>query len=75
MESSGKGLVARERQQNTMTACLNDMARKEIEQGKKAANEKEGGIYDLTTPRWSRYYQAMRKRVRFPRYYKKKLNW
>lgn len=51
------------------------MARKEIEQGKKAANEKEGGIYDLTTPRWSRYYQAMRKRVRFPRYYKKKLNW
>jgi hypothetical protein len=31
--------------------------------------------YDLATPLWSRYYRAMRKRVRFPRYYKRALNW
>lgn len=31
--------------------------------------------YDLTTPLWSKYYQEVRKRIRFPRYYKKALNW
>lgn len=31
--------------------------------------------YDLSTPIWNRYYEAMRKRIRFPRYYKKALNW
>ncbi len=31
-------------------------------------------IYDLRTPRFDRYYRAMRERVRFPRYYKKALN-
>ena len=31
--------------------------------------------YDLATPLWAKYYEAMRKRVRFPRYYKKALNW
>ncbi len=32
-------------------------------------------IYDVETPRWSKYYQRMRKHIRFPRYYKKSLNW
>lgn len=35
----------------------------------------EGTAYDLRTPLWSKYYAAMRKRVRFPRYYKKAVNW
>jgi len=31
--------------------------------------------YDLETPLWSKYYQQVRKSIRFPRYYKKALNW
>ena len=31
--------------------------------------------YDLTTPLWNKYYREVRKRIRFPRYYKKQLNW
>jgi hypothetical protein len=27
------------------------------------------------TPLWDKYYQEMRKRIRFPRYYKRALNW
>ncbi len=42
-------------------------------------DEKEGvvekGTYDLTTPLWSKYYQQVRKSIRFPRYYKRALNW
>ncbi len=32
-------------------------------------------IYDLSTPMVDKYYREMRKRVRFPRYYKRALNW
>ncbi len=32
-------------------------------------------IYDLSTPLVDKYYREMRKRIRFPRYYKKALNW
>jgi hypothetical protein len=32
-------------------------------------------IYDLSTPLWSKYYHKVRKRIRFPRYYKRALNW
>ena len=32
-------------------------------------------IYDLSTPLVDKYYREVRKRVRFPRYYKKALNW
>ncbi len=35
----------------------------------------KASAYDLATPLWSRYYKAMRKRIRFPRYYKRALNW
>ena len=39
------------------------------------ATESSPSLYDLSTPGWDRYYQEIRKRVRFPRYYKKLLNW
>lgn len=32
-------------------------------------------IYDLSTPLVDKYFREVRKRVRFPRYYKKALNW
>ncbi|MCB0770141.1 MAG: hypothetical protein KDC00_07025 [Flavobacteriales bacterium] len=32
-------------------------------------------VYDLSTPLWSKYYHKVRKRIRFPRYYKRALNW
>lgn len=35
--------------------------------------EKE--TYDLSTPLWSKYYRQVRKSIRFPRYYKRALNW
>ena len=35
----------------------------------------DDGIYDMRTPLWSKYYNEVRKRIRFPRYYKKALNW
>ncbi len=35
----------------------------------------EDKAYDLSTPLWSRYYEAVRKRIRFPRYYNKSANW
>ncbi|MCB9184422.1 MAG: hypothetical protein H6591_10945 [Flavobacteriales bacterium] len=50
-------------------------AKKSASVSKEAANRPGEEAYDLSTPRWSRYYQAMRKRIRFPRYYKKALNW
>lgn len=31
--------------------------------------------YDLETPRWQQFYKRVRKTIRFPRYYKKDLNW
>jgi hypothetical protein len=37
--------------------------------------DQEPKVYDLNTPIWNRYYQRVRKTIRFPRYYKKALNW
>lgn len=31
--------------------------------------------YDLSTPLWAKYYKEVRKSIRFPRYYKRSLNW
>lgn len=63
-------------QHNQGLACLLIMAaKKSASVSKEAANRPGEEAYDLSTPRWSRYYQAMRKRIRFPRYYKKALNW
>ncbi|MCB9169876.1 MAG: hypothetical protein H6594_05915 [Flavobacteriales bacterium] len=35
----------------------------------------ERTLYDLRTPLWDKYYREVRRSVRFPRYYKKVLNW
>jgi hypothetical protein len=35
----------------------------------------ESSVYGSGTPIWNKYYQQVRKRVKFPRYYKKALNW
>ena len=43
---------------------------------KQQKNKKpEPAVYDLNTPSGSKYYQKVRKSIRFPRYYKKALNW
>ncbi|MEO8068732.1 MAG: hypothetical protein ABI599_13640 [Flavobacteriales bacterium] len=34
-----------------------------------------GNTYDLRTPLWELYYRRVRATVRFPRYYKKAVNW
>jgi hypothetical protein len=35
----------------------------------------DGRVYELDTPRWRRYYEEVRKTIRFPRYYKRTENW
>lgn len=35
----------------------------------------ERDLYDLSTPLWHKYYEEVRKTIRFPRYYKYELNW
>lgn len=35
----------------------------------------ERDVYDLSTPLWHKYYEQVRKSIRFPRYYKQDLNW
>ncbi len=52
------------------------MARKKNETKEEVAKgSEEHSVYASTTPIWDKYYQEMRKRVKFPRYYKKALNW
>jgi hypothetical protein len=56
------------------TRLLNTMdTKKKDEKGEKLSIVHS--LYDLSTPILDRYYRAMRKRVKFPRYYKKALNW
>jgi len=31
-------------------------------------------VYEPNTPMWHRYYMAVRKRIKFPRYYKRALD-
>ena len=35
----------------------------------------QNGVYDLSTPLIDKYLRQMRRHIRFPRYYKKALNW
>lgn len=35
----------------------------------------EQSVYDMDFPLWRRYYDRVRRTVRFPRYYKKEWNW
>jgi hypothetical protein len=41
----------------------------------RAGKGPDPAVYDLSTPRIDRYLRAMRRNIRFPRYYKKALNW
>jgi hypothetical protein len=43
--------------------------------GEKPQENAEQLVYELDTPIWRKYYQQIRKTIRFPRYYKKELNW
>lgn len=51
----------------------NDRSR--ISVGEHGAGHVEQLVYELDTPMWRKYYQQIRKTIRFPRYYKKDLNW
>ena len=50
-----------------------NMATKEKKE-KKAVSALQA-LYDLSTPVLDKYYREARKRVKFPRYYKRALNW
>ncbi len=43
--------------------------------GEHCTGKVEQLVYELDTPMWHKYYQQVRKTIRFPRYYKKDLNW
>ncbi len=53
------------------------MARKKDNEPKKVerAAEQDDTVYSMCSPLWSKYYTEVRKRIRFPRYYKKAVNW
>ncbi len=53
------------------------MERKKVDSkpGKPAAAASRSNEYDLETPLWQKYYERVRKTARFPRYYKRELNW
>jgi hypothetical protein len=62
--------------------CLIDMKRKRVRYDNATAKvrlihekETEKDVYDLSTPLWNKYYQEVRKTIRFPRYYKRSVNW
>jgi hypothetical protein len=41
----------------------------------KRSRKDEATEYDLRTPLLDKYLREMRKHIRFPRYYKRSLNW
>lgn len=45
------------------------------QKGKENKDKEKKELYDLSTPLWDKYYQKVRRSVRFPRYYKESLNW
>lgn len=48
---------------------------KEIREKGTATVPVEDDVYTQEMPKWRRYYLKVRKNIRFPRYYKKALNW
>lgn len=38
-------------------------------------DQPERSVYEERTPLWEKYYQRVRRTIRFPRYYRKDLNW
>lgn len=53
--------------------------RKEAERPERKRSDPGGDgtkeAYDLETPLWRRYYERIRKGIRFPRYYDRSVNW
>lgn len=72
-------------QHSGVLGCLIGMKRKQVEFNHATAKARripeqpeasvEKDVYDLSTPLWHKYYEAVRKSIRFPRYYKHDLNW
>jgi hypothetical protein len=63
-------------QQLQVFVCPFDMARDAKRIPNETPNDRvDGKVYELDTPRWRQYYLAVRKTIRFPRYYKKTENW
>jgi hypothetical protein len=57
------------------TAHFKNAAAKAVRLREEAEGEVTKEPYDLSTPLWSKYYHAVRKSIRFPRYYKHEVNW
>ncbi len=52
------------------------MPRKKKQEEREVRERSDGSsVYDIGTPIWDKYYHEVRKHVKFPRYYKKALNW
>lgn len=52
--------------------CLLIMARKKDFPKQEVPSETlSASVYESNTPIWHRYYMAVRKRIKFPRYYKR----
>ncbi len=57
------------------TYCHQNMEPKKEGTKRKKEPEVSPVIYDQETPLWNKYYAQVRRTIRFPRYYKKSLNW
>lgn len=69
-------LRSRTKQHSLRRPCLKFMARKRTRsENDGRTTVEESSVYGSGTPIWNKYYQQVRKRVKFPRYYKKALNW
>lgn len=86
IEVSSSGRTRKGGQHIHYMICLFYMKRKRVEFNHAAAKARvvreeeeasgpERDAYDLSTPLWAKYYQQVRKSIRFPRYYKRTLNW
>ena len=64
-------------QHSSVFVCLLGMDTRTKEIPTKGSHEvsEETDVYKHDTPKWRKYYQKVRKNIRFPRYYKKALNW
>jgi hypothetical protein len=63
-------------QQFLVPGCTCDMERQTISKVRKEDSiPAEQLVYEKDMPLWRRYYQRVRKTIRFPRYYKETLNW
>jgi hypothetical protein len=50
-------------------------SKRKVPTGKPSEQQERDNVYVHETPRWRSYYLKVRKTIRFPRYYKRSLNW